>query len=258
MTPDEFREWCKLAIDQGCVEVQTRRTGKGRTEGAATVFSKDVLKGIDCTRLLERMRDDLKARRITVGTFKVAGIDDAGKVVMHDQVNLARDEVLSEDEQLDQDPGVALARIESAHARQAFSMMLDMAGAQKDFVVAMTGTMTAMATHEQAQRGEFFDMMTFRHERDTDAAASADKRAIAKGAVEVLGPIAGALIAHVSKQATPAWAAFAQKLINNPDKFQSLIELLSPDEVMALETALGMTFPKKPAKEETTNGSQGR
>ena len=51
--------------------------------------------------------------------------------------------------------------------------------------------------------GRMFEIFSLNNERDADIRKSEDNRAIAKGAFETLGPIAGSIASHVMKTRSP-------------------------------------------------------
>lgn len=245
MTPNEFPEWLTTARDQKAARVLVRRVQKLGTKASPAALMLDLeVKGCDVPRALERMRDDIRSRHLTHGSFDVQAVTDKGEVVLVDRVTITRDDAIPDGPATELEPGVQLARMVLDQSDKAYTLVRDMAGAQKDFVVACTAAMVAGSERERLMHSEFFDMMMLKNEREAEQTASKDRREIAKGAFETLGPIAGSIASHVMKNATPAWAAFAQKLLANPERFHAIVSTLDPEEIIALETALGFTFPK--------------
>ena len=255
MIASEFAEWIVQAEGAGAEKLVVRRAQKGGVKQRAALFLDVPIKGVDVPRSLERMRDDVKARSLTHASFEVEAVSVKGDVIMRDRINMSRHEELSGAEQeVEVDPGVTMARMILEEAHRAYDQVLEMARAQSTFLGAtstvvenMGNSLVARDAKIEEMLGRMFEIFSLKNERDADIRKSEDNRAIAKGAFETLGPIAGSIASHVMKNAQPAWAAFAQSLLNDQDRFIQIVSLLKPEEVVALEAAMGATFPKKPA-----------
>lgn len=263
MKATEFPRWVEQAREQGATHVEVRRA-RQNGGAAATLYFRDKLEGLDVERLLERMKEDITSRhrRLSRAAFDVLAVRVDGKdstEVQRDSVTITRDDVeeASTSEPLTiEGASVEHTRVALAAAREAHRDLRDMAMGVCQTMQSVAESLSAKLVEAQSKAAEqlvtAFEFAQLKFEREAEANASSERRQLAKAALEELGPIAGAAIAHVQKNATPAWAALAKSL-QTSGKLPKLLELLDPEEVAALQTALGFTFPDKPKKDGKAN-----
>lgn len=256
MKPAEFRRFIEGALELGATHLEIRRA-RANGGAAAIVFMLEQLQGVDPDRTLERMREDVTGgrRRMSRGSFDVLAFrtEDKQRVeVMRDVVVISRDD---DDEPSPEGMTVEGASVENqrlalASAREAHRDLRDMAVSMGQTMMAVTESLSARLVESQEKVAQVlqvaFEFSTLQREREQDAAASSERRELGKAAIQELAPIAGAALAHVTKNATPAWGAFAKRL-QDTGKLERVLEVVQDDpELMgALGTALGFTFPSK-------------
>lgn len=245
MTPSEFSDWIVTAQGQDARRIAVKRGTKPGQKNATKLFFEDDAQGYDVARSLERMRDDVRARRLTHAVFEVCALDDAGKALLSDRVTISRDEALPDTPEAVDEPGVHLARMGFDLADKFAHSMLDMSKNQQTVVGQLSEALVKRDERIEMMLSNMFDIFTLKNEREADIRKSEDTRAIAKDTVGSIAPIAGLLISKLAGQAAPAWGALVQSLLKDPERFQQFAAMLTPAEIATLEQAMNVTFPKK-------------
>lgn len=258
MKASEFSRWLQSARELGATHVEIRRA-RQNGGAASTVFLREKVEELDVERLVERMREDLSSRhrRLSKATFDALTfkVEEGAQVeVMRDAVVVARDDIEEPAAVVEtntvEGASVEMQRAAFAAAREAHRDLRDMAmgvcatlqGVAENLSTKLVESQEKVATVLQVA----FEFSTLQREREQDAAASSERRELGKTAIQELAPLAGAALTHITKNATPAWAALAMR-IQSSGKLPKLLELLGddPEAVAALGSALGHTFPDK-------------
>jgi hypothetical protein len=262
MTPEDLTDWIQTARDQEAARVHVKRGTKPGQKNATLLFLDLDLTGLDVGKLLTRMRDDIRSRRLVSAWFQLDAVSEDGKSLLSERISLGRDEAIpgSADSAVEE-PGVAIARLTLDGAKDAYAQMRQMAEGQATFLTAVSSVVKGMgeaqvagnARTEQMMK-DFFEMFVLKNERDAELKASEDRRAIAKDAFATLAPIAAMGISAMAKHAGASWGELFKSLLSDPERFQAFMGMLKPQEIAALEQAMNMQFPK-PETKSATNGA---
>lgn len=253
MKATEFARWIEQAGEKGATHIEVRRAAQTGAKSSTIFFVEEVAR-VDVERLLERMREDVlsRHRRLSKGYFEVRAFK-GDEDVMRDSVVILRDEpedATQLEGQTIEGASVRLARDAWSAAREAHQDLRAMAVDTAKTLQSVAEQLSAKLVESNDRAGQVmsmaFEMASLRHEREEAAQASAERRELAGKAISELAPIVGAGMAYVTKNATPAWAALAQR-IQSSGKLPQLLELMADDsELVALfGEAVGHTFPKK-------------
>lgn len=263
MKHNEFPRWVEQARELNATHLEVRRA---RQSGGTTptIFLREKLEGLDVERVVERMREDIVRphRRVSKATFDVLALRVDGK----DSVEVARDGVVISRDDVDDQAvaGAEVTTVEGASvemqraafnaAREAHRDLRDMAVSQGATLLAVVENLSTKLVESQQKVAEVltvaFEFSTLQREREQDERASSERRQLGTTAIQEFAPLLGAGLAHVMRNATPAWAGFAQRL-QTSGKLKRVLEVIDDDpEIMAaLGSALGLTFPDKATKE---------